>query len=95
MEEIGVDDVTAAISLAHYFIDMALRVRKVLTGDPLVMVSNKKKMLFNALPDKFTTADGLRIASKLEVAERTAKRFFSDKKTFTRLEHGQYKKNSI
>lgn len=95
MEEIGVDDVMAAIALAHYFSEMALRVRKALTGDPLAMVSNNKKALFNALPDKFTTANGVQIAAKLGVPERTAKRFFSDKKAFTRLMQGQYQKNNI
>lgn len=95
MEEVGEDDVLAAIGLVHYFINMALRIRRAITGDPLAMISNNKKVLFNALPDQFTTASGLQIATKLGVPERTAKRFFSDKKAFTRLAQGQYHKNNI
>jgi hypothetical protein len=73
----------------------AMRVRKAVTGDPLAMMAGNRTDLYNALPDTFTTSEGLQAAKKMGLPERTANRFIANKKVFTRVEHGKYRKNII
>ena len=93
MEHIDIDDTKAAIALISYFVDTAIKIRKAIIGDPLILLTTNRKELFNALPDQFETKDGVLIAKSLGLSERTAKRFFLDKGLFTRVSHGRYNKN--
>ena len=51
-----------------------------------------KQDLFNALPAVFQRHDGLSIALKMGMPERTFGDFINDKKLFIKVAHGKYKK---
>lgn len=44
--------------------------------------------------DTFTTEEGLRIAEKLSIPERTFKRLLTNKELFNPLKYGEYEKKS-
>jgi len=53
-----------------------------------------KQDLFNALPTVFKRSDGLAIALKMGMPERTFGDFLNDKKLFIKVAHGKYKKRN-
>ena len=56
-------------------------------------LSEIQRKLVAALPENFTTAEGVAIALKCGVAERTFKRFICNTQLFRREKQGQYTKN--
>lgn len=63
-ESIGIESVTGAIKLAEYFRKTALKVHHIISN-PLEQLPEDKKRFFEALPNTFTTAQGLKIAESL------------------------------
>ena len=47
---------------------------------------------YNALPNEFTTGEGLKIALENSIDVRRAERFFTDQLKFKRISHGKYTK---
>jgi len=82
-----------AAKLCAYFLNNGLKVLGVLgSQNKTDELPQDKKQLFEALPDEFTTGEGLSIAESLGVPERTYDRFIRDEKLFKWLKRGNYKK---
>jgi len=91
--QIEVEAVSGAIKLAEYFKMTAIRVQTMLTNEtPVDRLPTNKKQLYEALPDEFSTAEGLEIAKSLDIPERTFKRFLNDDKLFEKALRGKYVK---
>jgi len=91
-QAVGIKSVKGAIQLVEYFHKTAIKVHRIIS-DPLERLPFNKRNLYEALPDSFTTGEGLLLAKQCEVSDRTAKRFFMDEKgLFDRVRMGQYEK---
>ena len=96
---VEVEAVSGAVKLAEYFRQTALKVRDIISN-PLGQLPENKQKLYEALPDTFTTAEGLEIAQSLTppVPPDTYHKFlgnYSGKgplKLFKRLGRGVYEK---
>lgn len=88
---IDVDTVDRAICLAEYFRLTAAKVQGIISEDALTEL---QLAVLSVLPDGFTTAEGVAIAGKCGMPERSFKRFLKDRKgvLFTRNAHGNYTK---
>ncbi len=88
---IDVDTVERAIRLAEYFRMTAAKVQGIISEDALTEL---QLAVLSVLPDSFTTAEGVAIAGKCGMPERSFKRFLKDRKgvLFTRNTHGNYTK---
>ena len=51
-----------------------------------------KQTLYIALPDTFTTSEGVQVAESMGMAERTFKRFLSNRELFNNYTRGEYEK---
>ncbi len=83
--------VERSIRLTEYFRVTAAKVQGIIGEDGLTDV---QLAVMSELPDKFTTAEGVAIASKNGMPERTFKRFLREKRGvfFSRDSHGTYTK---
>ena len=90
-KQIDVDTVERAIRLAEYFRISASKVQGIISEDALTEL---QLAVLSELPDGFTTAEGVAIAGKCGMPERSFKRFLRDRKgvLFTRNTHGNYTK---
>ena len=88
---IDVDTVERAIRLAEYFRSTASKVQGIISEDALTEL---QLAVLSELPDSFTTAEGVAIAGKCGMPERSFKRFLKDRKgvLFTRNTYGNYTK---
>lgn len=91
--QIEVEAVRGALRLAEHFKRTALRVQTMLANEtPVDRLPADKRKLYEALPDEFSTAEGLAISESLEVPERSFKRFLNDKNLFEKPSWGNYQK---
>jgi hypothetical protein len=91
--QIDEDAVCGAIRLTEYFKRTSIRVQTMLANaTPVDSLPADKRKLYEALPDEFSTAEGLIISERLEVPERTFKRFLNDKNLFEKTSRGNYRK---
>jgi hypothetical protein len=88
---VDVATVERAIRLTEYFRVTAAGVQGIVSEDSLTEVQTA---VLSDLPDTFTTAEGVAIASKNGMKERTFKKFLRDRRGvfFTRDNHGSYSK---
>ncbi len=88
---IDVDTVERSIRLAEYFRSTASKVQGIISEDALTEL---QLAVLSELPDSFTTAEGVAIAGKCGMPERSFKRFLKDRKgvLFTRNAYGNYTK---
>lgn len=88
---IEVDTVERAIRLAEYFRISASKVQGIISEDAM---TEMQLSVLSELPDGFTTAEGVAIAGKCGMPERSFKRFLRDRKgvLFIRNTHGNYTK---
>jgi hypothetical protein len=92
-QAIGTESVTGALKLIEYFKNSAVKVYSIISdASPIDMQPQDKQALYEALPARFTTEEGLRIAESKGVAERTFKRFIHDKGLFKHVKWGEYEK---
>jgi hypothetical protein len=86
-------DMKAAILLADNFIKHAFRLFYILpdSGDSNAKGERYKKFMA-MLPNKFETANAMKVAENLEIPERTAKRWLSNEGRLKRLKRGHYEK---
>ena len=90
---IEIKTVERAIRLAEFFRANALKVYERLKNDnPVDRLSRDKRKIYEALPLTFKMADGIAIAERLGMQDRTFKRFLKDRKLFDRVGHGTYEK---
>jgi len=92
-QAIGIEAVQGALKLVEYFKKTALKVQSIVSNaSPLDKLPTDKQILYIALPDNFTTSEGVQIAKSLEMAERTFKRFLSNRELFNNQTRGEYEK---
>jgi len=92
-QAIGVQAVHGALKLVEYFKRTAIKVHYIVSNaSPLDKLPTDKQTLYIALPDTFTTSEGVQVANTMGMAERTFKRFLSTKKLFNNHRRGEYEK---
>jgi len=92
-QAIGVEAVRGALKLVEYFKKTAIKVHSIISNtNPLDKLPTDKQTLYIALPDTFTTSEGVKIAESLGMAERTFKRFLNNKELFKWIRQGEYEK---
>ena len=93
LDAVGIKAVQSAIKLVEYFKKTALKINSiVLDLNPLETLPINKQDIYKALPDTFETGNGVIIAEKLGMSERTFKRFLDNEKLFRRVAQGKYEK---
>ena len=91
--QVNKETMLSAIQLTEYFRSTGLKVLDILEDeDPLKEHPTDKQKLYEALPNDFTTAQGLSIAKEHNISERTFKRFLQKKNLFDRYKRGFYSK---
>jgi hypothetical protein len=91
--EISLQSVEGALKLVEYFRITAQRVHDIVTDkNPLEVLPKDKRTLYEALPEKFTTAEAVAIGERLGLPQRSVKRFLSETKLFEKISHGNYEK---
>lgn len=90
---ISIQAVEGAIKLTKYFRETALKVHRI-TANPLEQLPKDKQDLYLALPDIFTTSEGLVIAEALSVPKDTFHKFLRrhKKDLFEQSKVGEYHK---
>lgn len=92
-ERIDIRSVGAAIKLADYFKLSHLQICDVIDNQsPLDDLPENKLNVYLALPNEFKKADGLVIAVKQGMAQRTFDRFLQKKELFRKKQWGDYEK---
>jgi hypothetical protein len=92
-DAVSLKAVNGAIALVEYFTKSALRVRELIdNSNPLENLSADKKNLYDALPETFTTKQGMQLAFIHGIKERTFKRFLNEKQFFEKTKQGEYSK---
>lgn len=93
-QEISLQSVQGAVKLVEYFQNSAIKVHKLLNDtNPFDKLPADKQKLYDALPEVFTTGEGIQICLQLEVMkERAFKEWIKDKNLFKYLERGKYEK---
>jgi Protein of unknown function (DUF3987) len=96
--EIGVKAVKSAIKLFDYFYKNAIRVRQeTVSTNYLESLTELQLTIYNELPKKFTTSQGVEIACKMvnnkkRISERQFKTYLNEKRLFKKLSRGLYEK---
>lgn len=91
--EVGPQAVKNAVALAQYFRAQAEKVYNALhNANPVDKLARDRQAVYEALPEKFKTGDGLAIAKRLGMPERTFKAWLKDKALFEKVGHGEYEK---
>jgi hypothetical protein len=92
-QAVGIDSVHGALKLVEYFKKTAIKVHSIISdSSPLDKLPTDKQNLYLLLPDTFTTGDGVKVAESMGMAERTFKRFLSNKDIFNNYSRGEYEK---
>ncbi|MDD4429771.1 MAG: DUF3987 domain-containing protein, partial [Paludibacter sp.] len=92
-QAIGMEAVQGALKLAEYFKKTAIKVHSIVNNaSPLDKLPTDKQTLYIALPDTFTTSEGVKVAESMGMVERTFKRFLNNKELFKWIRQGEYEK---
>lgn len=92
-QAVEVEAVQGALKLVDYFKKTAIRVNSIVSNaSPLDKLPTDKQTLYTALPETFTTSEGVQLAENMEIAERTFKRFLSNRDLFNNFKRGEYEK---
>lgn len=84
--------VHGAIKLVEYFRATATRVHTLLSSSPLDRIPGDKRKLYEALPQEFTTKEGIAIAESIGVPTRNCERFLGQDEFFVSVKRGHYEK---
>lgn len=93
-QEISLQSVKGAIKLVEYFQNSAIKVYKILNEkNAFDKLPADKQKLYDALPEAFTTGEGIKVSETMEVMKaRAFKEWIKDKNLFKYLERGKYEK---
>jgi len=92
-QAIEIEAVQGALQLVEYFKKTAIKVHSIVSNaSPLDKLPTDKQNLYIALPDTFTTSEGVQVAENMGIAERTFKYFISNRDLFNNLKRGEYEK---
>lgn len=93
LHSVGIEAVQGSLKLVEYFKNSAIKVHSIISNsNPLEKYPIVKQSLYKALPETFTTEQGLMIAADRGVPERTFKRFIKEQELFQWLSQGEYAK---
>jgi hypothetical protein len=82
-----------AILLAEYFKKQALNVAQYISNsNPIDRLPEIKQKIYRSLPNEFTTAEGLSIATGLGMPQRTFEYWLKDSSVFKHVRQGKYEK---
>ncbi|MFR9545565.1 MAG: DUF3987 domain-containing protein [Rikenellaceae bacterium] len=92
--QIDIVSTEGAIAITEYFRETARRVQNIIANHALHSMSTAQKDIYAALPELFTTAQGIEVAVQHGVSERTFKDFVSRQcgVLFRKDKHGVYSK---
>ena len=88
---ISAQSIKGGIDLCYYFTACGLKARKKFNLNPIDELNEKQKKIYLELPISFTTAEGIEVASQLDMSERTFKEWLKSN-YFRHISHGQYEK---
>ncbi len=92
-KSVSIEAMLGAIKLVEYFKNSAIKVNSIISNhNPLDKFPANKRKIYEALPDTFSTQEGLIIASANNLSERSFKEFLKEKELFNKIRHGQYDK---
>ncbi|MCD4697862.1 MAG: DUF3987 domain-containing protein [Bacteroidales bacterium] len=92
-QAVSVESIQGAIKLTEYFANSAIKVHSIVSNtNPLDKLPTDKQTLYIALPDTFTTSEGVQVAESMGMAERTFKYFINNRDLFTNPKRGEYEK---
>ena len=92
-QAVGIEAVRGALKLVEYFKKTAFKVHSIVSNaSPLDKLPTDKQTLYTALPDTFTTNEGVQVAESMGMAERTFKRFLANRELFNNHTRGKYEK---
>ncbi|RLD40461.1 MAG: hypothetical protein DRI89_11965 [Bacteroidetes bacterium] len=92
-QAVGIEAVQGALKLAEYFKNSAIKVHAIVSEtNPLLLLPIDKQKLYNALPDYFTTNEGVQLAESMGMPERTFKYFLKNRDFFNKPKRGEYEK---
>ncbi len=92
-KSISSKSVKGALSLTDYFKNTAIKIHSIIeNNNPLDRLTDNLQRLYHALPDTFSTMEGIDVAEANKVPERSFKRFLKDKALFARVSRGNYQK---
>jgi len=80
-----------AINLMEYFLQQCKKVKQVIM-EGVTGKANVKHLLFELLPDEFTTQEAYARGTELEISPATIKRYLQDGHFCTQVKHGHYEK---
>jgi hypothetical protein len=92
-QAVGIEAVQGALKLVEYFKNSAFKVHSIVSNtSPLDKLPTGKQNIYIALPDTFTTSEGLQIAERMGMVKRTFQRFIKNKELFEKARQGGYEK---
>lgn len=92
--EVDEATVTDGIRIAEYFISQSEKVHgRIFAASAVDRLPRNEAALYEALPQEFKTGDGVKIAEKFGVPERTFKRFLKKRELFTSICRGTWEKS--
>ena len=93
-DEIGIEAVKGANALCKYYLNCAFKILKKIHNPVgrLNQLPDNKKQFYNALANKFTTAEAIELGNKFDFQERRVKEFLNDEYLFKKIKHGSYEK---
>lgn len=92
-QAVGIEAVQGALKLAEYFKNSAIKVHSIVTNtNPLELLPVDKQKIYIALPDCFTTNEGVQLAESMGMPERTFKNFLNKRELFDKTKRGEYEK---
>jgi hypothetical protein len=92
-QAVGIEAVQGALKLVEYFKKTAIKVHSIVSNaSPLDKLPTDKQALYIALADTFSTSEGVKVAESMGMAERTFKRFLSNREFFNKQTRGGYEK---
>mgnify|MGYP000243424022 CR=1 FL=1 len=88
-KEVGITAMEGALRLVEYFEATARKVHfQLFEADAVDRLPGRKARVYAALPERFATGDGLKIAEALGMPSSSFKRFLREGKLFRKLDHG-------
>ena len=90
---VSVEAIQGALKLVEYFKNSAVKVHSIISNaNPIDKHPADKQALYEALPNTFTTEEGLQVAEGMGMAKRTFNRFLNEADLFKRMKRGEYEK---
>ena len=91
IDEIQADSIKGAIDLCSYYLSCTFRARRLFKRSPVEGMSETQKVIYQELPISFCTAEGVDIAARYGMKERTFKDWIKTE-PFKHISHGQYER---